>query len=238
MKSKAIVLTTLRYGDEQLIVDLLTEARGCVTMMVRISRSRRAQVRHTLFQPLALLDVEWNDRPTAQFQRPKAVQSAYAFTSLPYNPYKSAIALFLAEFLHYAVRTESDARGVFAFVEKSIEWLDESEHDFSNFHIVFLLRLTRFLGFMPSVEEFAAGTWFDMRSCTFTATKPMHADVLEPHDAALVPLILRMRYGNMRVFRFNGAERTRLLELINTFYRLHLPSFPELKSLAVLKQIF
>ena len=30
----------------------------------------------------------------------------------------------------------------------------------------------------------------------------------------------------------------RLLEYINLYYRLHVPNFPELKSLAVLKDLF
>lgn len=238
MKSKAIVLSALRYGDEQLIVDLLTEQCGCVPMMVRVSRSRRAAVRHTLFQPMAVLEVEWNERAKASLQRPRAVQTALPFSSVPYDPYKSAMALFLAEFVRHALRAEQDTGAVFAFVEKSMEWLDTCESDFSNFHIAFLLHFTRFMGFMPNLDGYAEGMWFDMRSSAFTSLKPLHADVLEPRDAALLPLMMRMKYANMRVFRFNGAERSRLLELVNTYYRLHLPSFPELKSLAVLKQLF
>lgn len=238
MKSKAIVLHTMKYSDEALIVDLLTETNGCVNMMVRMSRSKRASVRHTLFQPLAILDVEWNHRPKANFQRPTGVQSAWPFASLPYDPHKSAIALFLAEFMHHAIRTEPDARGVFAFVLRSIEWLDTSQRGFANFHLVFLIRLARFLGFMPNVEDYAEGSYFDLRASCFSAGQPLHPDFLAPTDAALVPKLMRMRYDNMRVFRFTGNERSRLLEELNKYYRLHLPGFPELKSLSVLRSIF
>ena len=107
-----------------------------------------------------------------------------------------------------------------------------------SFHLVFLLRLTRFLGFMPNVETTQPGYYFDLRSSDFTAEQPLHPDFLEPRDAALVPLLMRMRYDNMRFFKFSGADRSRMLEYINLYYRLHLPSFPELKSLAVLKELF
>lgn len=238
MKSKAIVLHTVRYNDESLIVDLLTPSNGCVNMMVRVSRSKRASVRHTLFQPLAVLDVEWTERPRASFQRPTSVQIALPLSTLPYDPHKSAIALFLAEFLHHAVRSEPDARSVFDFVLGSIEWLDTSTKAFANFHLVFLLRLTRFLGFMPNLEEYAEGAYFDLRASTFCLAQPLHPDFLPPADAALVPKLMRMNYGTMRVFKFSGSERSRLLERLNEYYRLHLPNFPELKSLAVLKQLF
>ena len=77
-----------------------------------------------------------------------------------------------------------------------------------------------------------------MRSATFVDQQPLHSECLQPADAALVPKLLRMRYETMHVFRFSGGERSRLLEQINLFYSLHLPGFPELKSLSVLKDLF
>lgn len=238
MKSKAIVLHTVRYNDDGLIASLLTEQAGSVDMLVRISRGRRVAVRHTLFQPMAVLDVEWDDHPHASLQRPKTAQTALPLSSLPYDPHKAAIALFLAEALHQAVHHEAATRELFAYTLRSIEWLDTCTKGFANFHLVFLLRLTRFLGFMPNMEGARAGSWFDLRASCFTASQPLHPDFLAPADAALVPRLLRMSYGTMHVFRFSGAERSRLLEQINRYYRLHLPGYPELKSLAVLREMF
>lgn len=238
MKSRAIVLHITRYNDEQLIVNLLTEQAGCIDMMVRISRSKRATIRHSLFQPLALLDVEWDDRSRRNLQRPKSVQVAVNFVSLPYDPLKNCIALFLAETLYHAVRNEPDAGLIYKYIEQSVEWLDTCERDFANFHLVFLLRLTHFLGFMPNVEEAHAGYYFDLRTACFVPQQPPHPDFLVPNDAALVPKLLRMRYDSMRFFKFSGKDRSRLLEYINIYYRLHLPNFPELNSLAVLKEMF
>ena len=238
MKSRAIVLHVTRYNDEQLIVDLLTEQAGCVGMMVRISRSKRAAVRHSLFQPLAILDVEWDDRNKKNLQRPKAVQVGIGFSSLPFDPMKSCIALFLAETLHYSVRHEPDAALIYKYVEQSMEWLDTCDHGYANFHLVFLLRLTQFLGFMPNVEDARQGDYFDLRAACFVRHQPPHPDFLKPDDAALVPKLMRMRYDSMRFFKFSGKERSRLLEYINLYYRLHVPNFPELNSLAVLKDMF
>ena len=238
MRSQAIVLRSIKYNDDTLIVHLLTAEMGCLGMSVKVSRSRRTAVRHTLFQPLAVLDVAWDHRPKASLQRPKYAAVALPLVSLPYDPYKSAIALFLAEFLYYALRSEPYSRSVYDYIVHSVAWLDTCTHSFSNFHLVFLLRLARFLGFMPNVEDFAAGAWFDMRSATFVDQQPLHSEYLQPADAALVPKLLRMRYETMHVFRFSGGERSRLLEQINLFYSLHLPGFPELKSLSVLKDLF
>lgn len=238
MQTKAIVLRTIKYTDESFIAHLLTESSGCVPMMVRVSRSKRAAVRHTLFQPLAVLWVEWDEKPRASIQRPRAAQALMPFTSLPYDSHKLAIGLYLADFLYHAVRSEPDTAALFAYVSSSLEWLDTCTTGFANFHLVFLLRLTHFLGFMPNLEEARPGDWFDLRASCFVRERPLHPDYLEPSDAALLPRFMRMRYENMRFFRFSGDERTRLLRRINDYYRLHLPNFPELKSLDVLSGLF
>lgn len=238
IKSRAIVLHTLRYNDEQLIVDLLTEAEGFVTMMVRVSRSRRASVRHTLFQPLAVLQLEWEHRPKTTMQRPRSALTALPYTSLPYDADKATIALFLSEFLRYIIRREPEARLLFGYILDSLAWLDACRGDFANFHLVFLLRLSRFLGIMPNMDDARDGYCFDLRASVFTPTVPAHPDYLPPLEAQLVPKLMRMRYQTMHVFRFSGRERSQLLEHILRYYRLHLPDFPEVKSLGVLRDVY
>ncbi len=217
----------------------MTEGYGVVSFGVRVSRSPRAAVRYTLFRPLALLDLIWEHRNMGGVQRVKAAQPSVPLTSLPYAPHKTVIALFLAEFLHYAVRADSESPLLFKYIYQSIVWLDACpEGGYANFHLVFLLRLARFLGFEPNLEDCVAGTYFDLEAGRFVRSRPLHAHFLMPEDAVRLPLLMRMNFGTMRLFRFSGSERSRLLEYINIYYRLHLPAFPELKSLAVLKEFF
>ena len=61
---------------------------------------------------------------------------------------------------------------------------------------------------------------------------------LEPQEADLIPLFMRMNYDTMRFFAMNRLERGRYLEVLDEYYRLHVPEFPELKSLDVLKEVF
>lgn len=239
VRSRVIVLRCVRYSDDALIADVLSEETGRVAFMVRVSRSPRAAVRHSLFTPLALLEMEWEHRPAARLMRPRQARAALVPVSLPYDARKTGIVLFLAEVLHYAVRGEPDSRDIFEYVYRSVEWLDVCRQGFANFHLVFLLHLTRFLGFAPNVEEgVREGAWFDLAAGCFTERKPPHSHCLPPADAALLPLLMRMRFRSMHVFRFSGAERNRLLGRINEYFRLHLPAFPELKSLPVLHELF
>ena len=238
VKSRGIVLHTIKYNDAQIICHVLTEQAGSVAFMVRICRSPRAAVRHTLFQPMALLELEWNQRAAGGLRHPRAVQTATPLVSIPFHPHKAAIALFLSEFLYHATRGEDPSPGLFAYIYRSVEWLDTCRGSFANFHLVFLLRLAHFLGFEPNLPTARAGYYFDLEAGSFVPDRPPHAHSVAPEDAARLPLLMRMDYGTMHLFRFSGTERSRLLEQINAYYRLHIPDFPELKSLAVLRELF
>lgn len=238
IKSEGLVFRTTKYGDDGLIVDVLTCASGIVSFMVKRSRSPRAAVRHTLFQPLTCVELTWDCRKVGVLQKPTSARCVQGFIDLHAHPYKASMALFLSEFLHYAVRVETPPGLLYDYLVGSLTWLDAAPDQFSNFHLVFLLRLARFLGFSPNLDTFAPGRCFDLRAGVFVDGRPDHPDFVPPSDAARLPLLMRMNYGTMRLFRFTGEERNRTLTYINAYYRQHLPSFPELKSLDVLRQVF
>ena len=62
--------------------------------------------------------------------------------------------MFLAEFLSHALREEGKNEPLFAYLVSSIRWLDACRSDYANFHLVFLIRLSRFLGFYPNLEVY------------------------------------------------------------------------------------
>ena len=238
-KTIGIVLHTLKYNDTSNIVDIYTEQNGRVSFLLKIPRSRKSGVRSVLFQPLALVELEADIRPTSNLHRIREAKPLYPFRSLPYHPYKSSIAMFLAEFLYRALREEAPNEPLFAYLVHSIRWLDECENrSFSNFHLVFLMRLSRFFGLYPNVEGYTAGCYFDMLNACFTSRLPKSGAFLKPDEADRICLLLRMNYETMHLFVMSRTERSRCLVVINDYYRLHLPDFPILKSLDVLKELF
>ena len=45
-------------------------------------------------------------------------------------------------------------------------------------------------------------------------------------------------YETMHLFKMSRSERNRCTEIILTYYRLHVPNFPELKSLGIMQELF
>ncbi len=238
-KTKGIVLHTLKYNDNSIIVDMYTELSGRASFLVSIPRSRKASVKSVLFQPLSFIEFEADYRLNAALFRIKEAKSYYPFSSLPYDPYKSAMALFLAEFLYRAIREEAENHPLFAYLEHSVVWLDECREGFANFHLVFLMRLSRFLGLYPNIEDYHEGDYFDLLNACFTSVRPqLHSSYINAEDAGRFRQLMRMNYETMHLFGMSRAERNRCLLIMNEYYRLHLPDFPILKSLEVLKELF
>jgi DNA repair protein RecO (recombination protein O) len=127
---------------------------------------------------------------------------------------------------------------LFDYIRYSIEWLDGRVEQVANFHLVFLLHLSRFLGFFPNLDDYRPGCCFDLRAGEFSAVVPVHHDFIVPEEAAKMELLMRMDYPTMHLFRMSRHDRLRLLELALAYYRLHLPDFPELKSLNILQELY
>ena len=100
------------------------------------------------------------------------------------------------------------------------------------------MRLTRLLGFRPNLGGYSPGCCFDLRSGCFCAAAPLHGDFLAPAEAARVGLVMRMDYATMHLFRLSHQERNRMVEVLLKYYRIHLPGFPQLRSLDVLRELF
>lgn len=243
MTSPALVLHTRKYADDRLIVETYTEAAGAASFIVRISHGgRKGYVPHTLFQPLALLDISWDEHTRSSLLKPTAAHlltAQYApspekapegpaygplpleYASLPLTsgPIKSALSLFLAEFFRAVLRQEPPSPPIFRYIAGAVQWLNVADdRSLANVHLAILVRMANLLGIRPNAEEL-------LPICPAT-----HRDA--------IPTLLRMNLANQHLYKFTRAQRAEFLGIILLYYKQHIPAFPEMKSVEVLSQIF
>ena len=256
VKTEAIVLHSFKYGESKMIVDTFTRTHGRLSFAVPLPRSAHSKLKKQYFQPLTLLNIDADIQQQSQLQKISEASIAAPLPSLLSDPSKLAIALFICEFLYHALRDEQQNGPLFEYLCTSIQWLDQRESDFANFHLVFLMHLSRFLGFYPNLEtrgyedsvargyggtgvrRYEDSLYFDLRAAEFCSLTPTHRDFLMPQEAGRIRLLMRMDYATMHLFRMGRADRNRILEIIIHYYRLHIPQFPELRSLPVLQELF
>lgn len=237
-KTRGIVLRSVRFGESSLIVDVLTKSSGRVSFMVHIPKTSKGKIKKQYFLPMTLLDFEYDFRQRSNLQRIKDVRVSLPYSSIPIDPAKSCISLFLSEFIYYATRNEQENPTLFTYISTSLEWLDNAYEDFANFHLVFMMRLGKFLGFHPFLEDFTPGCFFDLRNGCFTLSMPLHTDFLNAADAGHLYNLMRMNFDTMKLFKLSHDDRNRITEIVLRYYKLHLPNMPELQSFDILREVF
>lgn len=273
---RGIVLRTVKYGDTSIIVDLFTESHGRMSFMASTSRAKRSVRSVSFWQPLSMVEFSAELLPNGgKLPRPSDVRTYYNYIDLPFSPIKSTLALFLAEFLSAALREEKENTPLYRYIESSLQWLDlaDSPASIANFHLAFLMHLSRFIGIYPNLDvsgnlnlnpnsplsavnsplstvHFQLSTvnsqlstlnsqlYFDLLAGTYCDRQPSHAHFLRNEEARVLHVLFRMNYPTMHLFRLSRRERQRILHVLNEYYRLHVPGFPELKSLEILQELF
>lgn len=237
-KTRCIVLRTVKYGDRSLIIDLLTREYGRVSVIWRVPKLGKGGVRRQYFQSLSILEVNYDRRSATSLPQLKEARIAEPYVTLHYDNVKLCVSFFIAEFLCLATRSEQYNPYLYDFVENSLVWYDASSVASANFHLMFMIRVSKFLGFYPNVDDYADGDFFDLRAGLFTHYPPTHKDFLGSEEARNIRNLMRMSASNMHLFRFSRVQRNNVIEVLLRFYTLHIPDFHALKSWDVLREVF
>ncbi len=233
-KTKAIVLSTLKYNEKSLIVRCFTQNAGLRSYFVRdaFSKSKTA-MKIAYFQPLAILEIVGTQKNKGTLENIKEVRNAAAFTNLHSNIYKSAIVLFLSEMLQHSIREEEANEPLFDFLENAILWLDANDNA-PDFHLVLLFQMSKYLGFYPDMTNEAA-RFMDIKEGVLVERESQ--TTLNAEESQLFIILAKRDFSSENNF-YNGKERQKLLNLIVDYYALHLEGFKRPKSLVVLGEVF
>ena len=127
--------------------------------------------------------------------------------------------MFINELINKTVKEESHSEEMFAFLSDSLIAIDGLTAGYENSHLIFMLRLSRYLGFGPQfVNEILGGR--------LTA---------EETEKALA-LLMTLDYHHAAVLKYE--QRKEILDLLIRFYSDHLGNLGELKSVQVLREVF
>ncbi len=217
-KAKGIVFRFTRYGETSIIASIFTDQFGLQSYLVNGVRTKKASGKMALFQPLTLLDLVVYHRENANINRIKEVRCLHPYATVHMDVTKSTVMMFLAEVLNRTVREESHAKELCDFLVTSLITLDTMDEPVHNFHLIFLIRLSGFLGFGPQVKEDILG---------LRITDPL---IEEKLSALLVA-----DYGDS--ITISNEQRREILDLLVRFYQEHSGFGGEIKSLPVLREL-
>ncbi len=237
-KGRGVVLHTLKYGENAMVVHLLTDVGGRQSFMVQGVRSGRGRgSKAALFQPLFAVEFEGMHSSRGDMERFREVRSGITLHQTPFDIRRSTIALFIAEVLYRLVKESAPNDALFERVWRSIEALDTIEEGVANFHLWFLANLSRDLGFMPS-GGYREGAWFDIREGMFTPFMPSHNLLMKPEEAQLLYRLINCEVSRLGEIALSRKERVALLEALIRYYNYHLDATSTLRSIEILRELF
>lgn len=238
-EERGILIGAVRHNDRTSVARIFTRTHGMVPFIWFLSKSGKNASRNTLLQPLTHLVFQAEYIPTQDLHHIKDAKNSLPYKDIPFNPIKSAIALFLSEFLTHALHGEQNNPGLYQFLTESFLWFDSApEGSYANYHIAFMLGTARHIGICPNADDYVPGCVLDMRDGCFTSIFPKHTEYLSPELSYKLRILMECNYDDIKDAPLTGQERVMLLNALNTFYRLHLPAFPVLKSIEVLETVF
>jgi len=236
-KTRGIVLKTTPYGDSSVVVQMFTEKFGIQSYMINGVKKPKAKIRMNMLQALHLVDMVVYHKTNTSIQRVSELRPALIFRSIPYDIIKSTIVMFLNEVLYKSIRQQHTDEQLFEFIFNGISWFDETGEPSVNFHLAFLLKLTRFLGFAPSMESRIDQQFFDLQEGAFSSLPPVHPHFLNAADASLFIALFTTSFDKLQDVTMSNTNRRALLEKILVFYTLHTASFGDIQSHQVLQDI-
>lgn len=234
IKTPAIVLSSLKYGDSAKIIKLYTETSGLKSFISNSVYTKHNR-KNALFTSLNQIEIIFEDKNNQNLLYFKEVSHAFHYESLYQSPTKTTIALFLSEILNSVLNEEESNRPLFQFIKNSLIEFDKKQTAFADFHLWFLTNLTRYLGFYPNLENDAH--YFDLTNGVSSQEIPS-GFYITGTDLQNFEKLISLNFFNQSQTAFSQQQRNLLLSTLVRYYELHLADFRQPKSLEILNQIF
>lgn len=235
---RGIVTSVVKHSDKLNVVTLYTRRCGRLSALTPAGASRSVRMRNAQLMPLALVEGQVSMTAGRDLGRLGKISTPRVWRSLYANPVKSAMGLFIAEFLNAYLRYSDPDPLLYDYLEMALGRFDEDEKTYANFHIALMVNLLRFAGVFPDIEGWHEGMLFDLRSGEFTDMVPAHRDVLDAETSRFLPVLARIGMRNYRLYKMTGRQRSETLRGLLRYYGVHFPWVGKLKSVEVLEAVF
>ena len=214
-KSRAITLTYIKQGESSIISKIFTEKHGLQSFIVKGVRSKKAKKKLGLFQPLQLVDINATLIPKKGLQYLAEITIIETISTDKINMNKNFLAIFIAEISSKVLQENEQNSGLFKFVWEIKQKLYNANTVDENFALLFMLNLSKYLGFFPSTENINA-PFFNLETGEFSGKAfNLNIYLTEEKTTILKHLLLGKKIN------ISKELKSELLKDIMQYFRLH-----------------
>lgn len=238
IKTRGIVLHSLKYSENSLIIKMYTDTIGLQSFIIKSARSKRSRMKAGIFQPLSILDLIVFEGKKPGLRHIREITSAIQFEQIPYDIKKSSVVFFIAELLYKSLREETANKDLFDFISDSVMTIDRTNERISDFHLLFMHELSRYLGFFPMNNYDKKNKIFNLMDGRFQDSCPEHPYFTETSLGPYLNILFSSSLPEFSNVHFEPSVRRELVRKIIDYYRIHINGFSELNSHLVLEEVF
>jgi len=169
-KSRSIALSYLKQGESSIIAKIFTEEKGLQSFIVKGVRAKKSKKKLGLFQPLQLLSINATHLPKNNLQYISEIALEHTQITDGIDIKKNFLCIFVSEVISKVLLETEKDKALFKFIWELKIDLNSLKKINPNFPLIFLIRVSEYLGFTPSKEQIN-GVYFNMELGQFTNNK-------------------------------------------------------------------
>ncbi|MFO7852261.1 MAG: DNA repair protein RecO [Bacteroidota bacterium] len=237
-KTEGIVLHTFKHSDSGIISHIFTKKYGRLSFIVKGISNKKGTTRRAYFQVLQPLSIEFYYREKRDLHIIKEAHPLFNYLNLHTDIRMTSIIMFLGEVLYKALRPAGPDEHLYNYLIDTLEYLDNEKRLLLNFHIGFIIGLSKYLGIAPSNNYSRDLQYFDMQNGIYTDVPPIHGFYMGKKYSSLLNDFLRSNISECNEILLSGHARKEFLDDLLAFYSLHLPGFQNVRSLKIYSDMF
>lgn len=227
--TKGIVLHYYKYSESSVIAKIFTEESGLQPYVLKGVRNKKSKNKVNLLQALNLVNIEASNISKRNIQYIKEIRSEIALIELMGNMSKRFMSMFITEILLKVLIESEKDKNLFNYIENIILSINGKGELNKNFSLIFLLKLSKYLGFPPSTIN-SEKEVFDLENSCFT-NQSSYYNISGGNKNYFVSLLkgeeVDIPYKN----------RKELLQSLQKYYKLHHYNIDKLRSYEVIESL-
>ncbi|NPA36221.1 MAG: DNA repair protein RecO [Chlorobi bacterium] len=236
--TRGIVLDYVKYSESSIIVHIYTSRFGRQSYIINGVRKSKSRGKAVFMQPLTLLQLEVTHKEKKEIHRIVDHKVEYPFFTIPFSQAKRSIVFFITEILSKVLKEEEPNTDLFNFIYESVKVLDGDIPGLNNFHLFFLFKLSRFLGFGISRPVNNSFSFFDLKNSEYLNSEPAHQYFITGESLKYWTLLSEMEASQLQVLKIPLPLKKNIIDSLITYFELHILNFGSVKSLKILQSLF
>jgi DNA repair protein RecO (recombination protein O) len=236
----AVVLNTIKYGETSLILHLYTELFGYQTYMlkgVRKTNKSGGSASHMLL-PGTFLDTVVQHQEQKNFQVIKDFHLRYIYKEAYQQMAKNSLIIYVIELLSKCAQEPEPHPEIFYLTEAILQLIDQTSlQDILLTPQWYSLQLLNHLGFGIEDSYSFKQPYLNLIEGRFTNTFSDDQNSCNMQISELIGQILSLDITAINQIKSTASLRKDTLTKILQYAKLHIPTIPALKSLAVVQSV-